>query len=94
MISRRRFTAAGLATFCLSVKKLYADFARPFDHGSEMIGQELGVSRFVKVEIGTGGHGHCYPGATVPFGLVCRVQLLRRVNHGIQPYASEWDRHR
>ena len=24
----------------------------------------------VKVAIGTGGHGHCYPGATVPFGAV------------------------
>jgi len=70
MISRRRFTAAGLATFCLSIKNLYADIVRPFDRDSETIGQELGVSRFVKVKIGTGGHGHCYPGATVPFGMV------------------------
>src|ERR1051325_8033391 len=28
------------------------------------------VSRFVKIAIGTGGHGHCYPGPTVPFGMV------------------------
>jgi predicted alpha-1,2-mannosidase len=28
------------------------------------------VSRYVKPMIGTGGHGHCYPGATVPFGMV------------------------
>src|ERR1700757_3607779 len=27
-------------------------------------------TKFVKIAIGTGGHGHCYPGATVPFGLV------------------------
>jgi len=28
------------------------------------------VSRYVKLRIGTGGHGHTYPGATVPFGMV------------------------
>src|SRR5277367_4284142 len=27
-------------------------------------------TRFVKIAIGTGGHGHTYPGATVPFGMV------------------------
>lgn len=26
--------------------------------------------KFVKIAIGTGGHGHTYPGATVPFGMV------------------------
>ena len=26
--------------------------------------------KFVKISIGTGGHGHTYPGATVPFGMV------------------------
>ena len=28
------------------------------------------LTRFVDPLIGTGGHGHCYPGATVPFGMV------------------------
>src|SRR6516225_523032 len=28
------------------------------------------VTRYVKIAIGTGGHGHTYPGATVPFGMV------------------------
>jgi predicted alpha-1,2-mannosidase len=28
------------------------------------------VTQYVKPFIGTGGHGHCYPGATVPFGMV------------------------
>jgi len=28
------------------------------------------LTRFVKLAIGTGGHGHTYPGATVPFGMV------------------------
>jgi predicted alpha-1,2-mannosidase len=29
-----------------------------------------GLTQFVDVFIGTGGHGHCYPGATMPFGMV------------------------
>jgi predicted alpha-1,2-mannosidase len=29
-----------------------------------------GLTQFVDVFIGTGGHGHTYPGATVPFGMV------------------------
>ena len=28
------------------------------------------LTKFVDVFIGTGGHGHTYPGATVPFGMV------------------------
>src|SRR4051794_33068980 len=26
--------------------------------------------KYVNVFVGTGGHGHCFPGATVPFGAV------------------------
>ena len=29
-----------------------------------------GSTQFVDVFIATGGHGHCYPGATTPFGMV------------------------
>ncbi len=29
-----------------------------------------GLTQFVDVFIGTGGHGHTFPGATVPFGMV------------------------
>lgn len=35
--------------------------------GPERIGP---CSRHVRLRIGTGGHGHTYPGATVPFGMV------------------------
>ena len=28
------------------------------------------MTQYVKIAIGTGGHGHTYPGATVPFGMV------------------------
>ena len=31
---------------------------------------ENDLTRYVKVAIGTGGHGHTYPGASVPFGMV------------------------
>jgi len=33
-------------------------------------GAEEDFTKFVKIAIGTGGHGHTYPGATVPFGMV------------------------
>src|SRR5438552_13927559 len=39
-------------------------------------------TKFVKIAIGTGGHGHTYPGATVPFGM---VQLSP------DTYNSGWD---
>ncbi|HXC07210.1 MAG TPA: hypothetical protein VNZ86_20760, partial [Bacteroidia bacterium] len=29
-----------------------------------------GFSRYVDPFIGTGGHGHTFPGATLPFGMV------------------------
>src|SRR6186997_1890102 len=35
---------------------------------SPVHGQQL--TRYVDPFIGTGGHGHTYPGATVPFGMV------------------------
>jgi len=40
------------------------------------------VLRFVNIAIGTGGHGHNYPGATVPFGM---VQLSP------DTYNDDWD---
>ena len=65
MISRRKFTVAGSAALYLSLKKLRAGVV-PSDASLS----ETAVSKLVKVKIGTGGHGHCYPGATVPFGMV------------------------
>src|SRR5437899_9737055 len=37
---------------------------------SSSIATSEDVTQFVKIAIGTGGHGHTYPGATVPFGMV------------------------
>src|ERR1044072_9335809 len=35
-----------------------------------MAGKDRDLCRYVDVFIGTGGHGHTFPGATVPFGMV------------------------
>jgi predicted alpha-1,2-mannosidase len=43
---------------------------------------EEDLFRFVNIALGTGGHGHTYPGASVPFGM---VQLSP------DTYNNEWD---
>jgi predicted alpha-1,2-mannosidase len=37
---------------------------------AETVDRELDLARFVDPKIGTGGHGHTYPGAVRPFGMV------------------------
>src|SRR5262245_20070204 len=37
---------------------------------SNAMSSTRGMNQWVDVLIGTGGHGHTYPGATVPFGMV------------------------
>ncbi|MFP5226602.1 MAG: GH92 family glycosyl hydrolase [Acidobacteriota bacterium] len=67
MITRRRLletatmvAAAGvLESRALGKKAVAAATAKSQD-----------LTRFVKIKIGTGGHGHTYPGATVPFGMM------------------------
>ncbi|ADW69225.1 GH92 family glycosyl hydrolase [Granulicella tundricola] len=63
MSSRREFiqgTAGVCAAAWLSSAAVLA----------EPSAQEEEVLRWVDPRIGTGGHGHCYPGASVPFGAV------------------------
>ena len=50
------------------------------DTGSDTGGEDL--FQFVNIAVGTGGHGHTYPGATVPFGM---VQLSP------DTYNDDWD---
>jgi predicted alpha-1,2-mannosidase len=62
MITRRSFlhgTAGAIAVGCRP-GKLIAETAPAGDD----------VLRWVDLRIGTGGHGHCFPGATMPFGAV------------------------
>jgi len=61
LISRRGFIGGSLAAFLLQP----ARFA--FALAPESLPD---FTSFVNVMIGTGGHGHTYPGATVPFGAV------------------------
>ena len=69
MVSRRKFVAGGSAML-LGRKGLRAAFAQSMHPSPESTVPSADVSRFVNIRIGTGGHGHCYPGATVPFGMV------------------------
>ncbi len=71
MISRRKFVAALSA---LPVARLFGSTSlAPVEptvaHSAIKAGGE-DFTKFVKIAIGTGGHGHTYPGATVPFGMV------------------------
>jgi predicted alpha-1,2-mannosidase len=48
-----------------------SDWASPIPKSAgEAFPATGGLTKFVDVFIGTGGHGHTYPGATVPFGMV------------------------
>jgi len=61
MLTRRRFIGTAAAA---GVAVQLPAFALPALDASE------GVLRYVDPCVATGGHGHCYPGATVPFGAV------------------------
>jgi predicted alpha-1,2-mannosidase len=65
MISRRNFlhgTAGALATVCLPSSAL------ALEDPSQPVNDD--ALQWVDLRIGTGGHGHCFPGAVVPFGSV------------------------
>jgi predicted alpha-1,2-mannosidase len=73
MFSRRRFLSA------LSALPMARLFGRETFPGDLLIAPQPepmqstldeDLTRYVKIAIGTGGHGHTYPGATVPFGMV------------------------
>jgi putative alpha-1,2-mannosidase len=69
MFSRRRFMQALSAAGCYG---LLASKAGPA-YGAALSAEDtLGedLTRYVNIRIGTGGHGHTYPGASVPFGAV------------------------
>jgi len=65
LINRRTFLElAGLAVGHQAV-------AQKVKTGSRAVagaGAEGDLTKYVDLHIGTGGHGHTYPGATMPFG--------------------------
>jgi len=44
--------------------------AQAFGQGARPEVDDEDLFRFVNIAVGTGGHGHTFPGATVPFGMV------------------------
>jgi predicted alpha-1,2-mannosidase len=75
MISRRTFVRATSLASCFEavpnsvVRALCASERDLADNAELQLGTE-DLAAHVNLRIGTGGHGHTYPGATVPFGAV------------------------
>ena len=69
MLSRRKFlqtlSAAACSDLLLQQAKAFAAIAAST---TDSAGDDL--TQYVNLRVGTGGHGHTYPGATVPFGAV------------------------
>jgi predicted alpha-1,2-mannosidase len=68
VISRRSFlgTVSAVSAVGLTRSNGLNKFASAFSN----LATAQDVTKYVKPAIGTGGHGHTYPGATVPFGMV------------------------
>ena len=67
MLSRRKFlqtiSVAACSDLLAQQTKCFAAVATP---ATDSTGEDL--TRYVNLRVGTGGHGHTYPGATVPSG--------------------------
>ncbi|TAN04873.1 MAG: alpha-mannosidase [Rhodanobacteraceae bacterium] len=71
MVTRRRFLQGAMALALLErIDPRTAFAAMRVGQGGDAPPTASGVSRYVDVLVGTGGHGHTYPGATVPWGMV------------------------
>lgn len=76
MLTRRHFLQTATAASCLPLLHASSSFA-------EIAGATADdLTQYVNIRVGLGGHGHTYPGATVPFGA---VQLSP------DTYNSGWD---
>lgn len=82
MVTRRRFLQGAVTAALAARINPDAALARTADAVGGGVAADAGVSRYVDVFVGTGGHGHTYPGATVPWGM---VQLSPDTNN------SGWD---
>jgi predicted alpha-1,2-mannosidase len=68
-LTRRTFLQSAALSGLALTTKTGLDLGERVTIGEKAPAQS-GLTRFVDVFIGTGGHGHTYPGATVPFGMV------------------------
>jgi predicted alpha-1,2-mannosidase len=69
MITRRRFLETLSALSASGLLESHVK-AAAFAHREDIVGSSGDLTRYVNIAIGTGGHGHTYPGATMPFGMV------------------------
>jgi predicted alpha-1,2-mannosidase len=69
MLTRRTFLQAASAASCLPLLENKSALGAVVPKAGNAAGDE-DLTRHVNVRVGTGGHGHTYPGATVPFGAV------------------------
>ncbi len=72
MVTRRRFLQGAVALALLERIDPPAAWASMRDAGARgaPLNAAADVSRYVDVFVGTGGHGHTCPGATVPWGML------------------------
>lgn len=76
MVTRRRFLQGSAAALTLlgtrlaPASPLAAALSAARQRESAASSLTGGLARYVDVFIGTGGHGHTFPGATRPFGMV------------------------
>ena len=69
MLNRREFLAsASIAAGTTLISKTIPAAAQA--HSADKRAAKEDLTSYVNVLLGTGGHGHCFPGATVPFGAV------------------------
>ena len=69
MLNRRKFIAsASIAAGASLIGKTISTAAQGHLEDGNDAREDL--TRYVNAFLGTGGHGHCFPGATVPFGAV------------------------
>jgi predicted alpha-1,2-mannosidase len=68
-LTRREFLQSAALTSLAAATTNGLDL-KALDSLAESPANPKGLTQFVDMFIGTGGHGHCYPGATVPFGMV------------------------
>jgi predicted alpha-1,2-mannosidase len=67
MLTRRHFLQSASAASCLPLLKGRPALAAFLPDGPTADGD---MTQYVNLRVGTGGHGHTYPGASVPFGAV------------------------
>ena len=72
MVSRRNFLGgvSAASVTCLVKDSLALPVFHSLLSAPSGAGADTDNTKLVKIAIGTGGHGHTYPGATMPFGAV------------------------